>query len=257
MNECYVGTAVSLVVHGLVGVLVLGGSLTSVPSSLRVVEMDFSLLKDQPRQAYAVESFKKVVERKQVGLLKGDMAPRGKYPMDRPIEETYPMPPHEENVISSSVPTIVTASDAHGEVTVYGVEASYAGSSGESTRVQPHGSKAGSLNGDGRGTGEGGESLEAGGKDYSYIREAVMRNLKYPEEARRLGLEGKVILSFVVVESGITKDIRITNSSGYKLLDESAKNAVAVTRIARRAPYRVIVRLPITFRLQGNAGERL
>ena len=98
--------------------------------------------------------------------------------------------------------------------------------------------------------------MAAGSKDYNYIRDAVIKNVKYPERARRLGLEGKVILSFIVLENGTTKEIKVINSSGHLLLDESAKEAVAMTRIARRGPYRVVVNLPIMFRLQGPNDDR-
>jgi len=59
-----------------------------------------------------------------------------------------------------------------------------------------------------------------------------------------------VLLSFIVLENGTTKEIKVMQSSGHALLDKSAKEAVALTRISRRTPYRVAVSLPITFRLQ-------
>ena len=83
-----------------------------------------------------------------------------------------------------------------------------------------------------------------------------MKNVKYPERARRLGFEGKVLLSFIVLENGTTKEIKVIKSSGHRLLDESAKEAVAVTRITRKTPHRVVVSLPIMFRLQGPNDDR-
>jgi len=81
-----------------------------------------------------------------------------------------------------------------------------------------------------------------------------MKNIRYPDEAMRLGIEGKVLLSFIVLENGRTGSIEVIGSSGYRLLDQSAKEAVALTRIGRKVPYRVVVRLPITYRLQGSEG---
>jgi protein TonB len=107
------------------------------------------------------------------------------------------------------------------------------------------------MEGGGHGTGQGGDSLVAGGKDYKYIRDAIMKNIRYPDRARRLGFEGKVLLSFIVLENGTTTEITVISSSGHRILDESAKEAVAATHIARKMPYRVVVRLPVTFRLQG------
>jgi TonB family protein len=93
------------------------------------------------------------------------------------------------------------------------------------------------------------EGLAEGSENYRYIRDAILKNLRYPERARRLGLEGKVLLSFVVLEDGTTSEIKVLDGSRHRILDESAREAVAETRIARKVPYRVVVRLPVTFRL--------
>jgi protein TonB len=45
---------------------------------------------------------------------------------------------------------------------------------------------------------------------------------KYPRRARRKGYEGTVILEVLVDENGTVKDLKVFESSGYKLLDKSA-----------------------------------
>ncbi|MCE5281382.1 MAG: TonB family protein [Deltaproteobacteria bacterium] len=101
------------------------------------------------------------------------------------------------------------------------------------------------------------EGLAEGSENYRYIRDAILKNLRYPERARRLGLEGKVLLSFVVLEDGTTSEIKVLDGSRHRILDESARDAVAETRIARKVPYRVVVRLPVTFRLHGAKDHEL
>jgi protein TonB len=101
------------------------------------------------------------------------------------------------------------------------------------------------------------EGLAEGGENYRYIRDAILKNLRYPERARRLGLEGKVLLSFVVLEDGTTSEIKVLDGSRHRILDESAREAVAETRIARKVPYRVAVRLPVTFRLHRMKDQEL
>jgi TonB family protein len=118
------------------------------------------------------------------------------------------------------------------------------------TDGQGHGIGTGGSGGQGMGgNGGGGEGIRAGGRDYAYIRDSVMRHVRYPDEARRRGIEGKVLLSFVVLEDGSTARIRVERGSGSRLLDESARRAVAGTRVERRVPYRVAVHLPVTYRL--------
>jgi protein TonB len=48
----------------------------------------------------------------------------------------------------------------------------------------------------------------------------------YPRVARRRGYEGKVILEVLVNEEGRVEDLRIFQSSGYKVLDRSAMKSV-------------------------------
>jgi len=46
--------------------------------------------------------------------------------------------------------------------------------------------------------------------------------LYYPDEARKLGLEGKVVIGVLVDEIGRCQDVKIARSSGYYLLDSAA-----------------------------------
>lgn len=255
MRGSYLGTVISVAVHSCIAPLLIAASLTVHNTRVKVVEVDFSLIKDQPRMNSTPHDEKKMIEAKP-GLLKGKTAPKRIVEMDRPVQENPQTVPAKEGFEPSPVPTIVTTSDAQGEMIVYGTPATYAGSSGMGKFLQPHGSLSGSSEGGGEGTGQGGESLAAGSKDYNYIRDAVIKNVKYPERAMRLGFEGKVLLSFIVLENGTTKEIKVIQSSGHLLLDESAKEAVAMTRITRRVPYRVVVSLPITFRFQGPNDDR-
>lgn len=101
------------------------------------------------------------------------------------------------------------------------------------------------------GSGGNGDGIAAGGRDYRYIRDAVMQNVRYPEEAIRLGIEGSVLVSFKVLENGRPSEVKVVKGSGSRLLDRSATEAVARTRIGRKVPYRVLVHLPITYRLRG------
>ena len=99
----------------------------------------------------------------------------------------------------------------------------------------------------------GGGALQ-GGKDFSVIRDAIMRNIRYPEWARKKGFEGRVLLSFVVMEDGSTAQIKVLKGSGFGLLDEDAKRAVAKTRIASGVPGNTLVLLPVVYSLrQGTA----
>jgi len=49
---------------------------------------------------------------------------------------------------------------------------------------------------------------------------------KYPESARRDGLQGSLVIKFVIGRSGRLEEVDIIKSSGYPLLDEAAKKAL-------------------------------
>jgi protein TonB len=51
-------------------------------------------------------------------------------------------------------------------------------------------------------------------------------NLNYPEEARRQGLAGRLIMTVSVGRDGSVKGVVLQRSSGYKVLDEAARRVV-------------------------------
>ncbi|MCX7966820.1 MAG: energy transducer TonB [Syntrophorhabdaceae bacterium] len=108
---------------------------------------------------------------------------------------------------------------------------------------------------DGAGTGIGGKGggFGYGGtnvSDYAYLRDIIVKNITYPEKARKMGWEGRVILSFAINETGTINEIKILKSSGYPLLDEAAKEALLKIDKLQKRHERLIVQLPVEFRLK-------
>jgi periplasmic protein TonB len=58
------------------------------------------------------------------------------------------------------------------------------------------------------------------------VSSAVHRRYRYPRPARRAGLQGEVVLEFRVDSKGRIHDVRVASSSGYRLLDRAAVEAV-------------------------------
>ena len=77
---------------------------------------------------------------------------------------------------------------------------------------------------------------------------------QYPRNARRRGYEGKVILEVLVNEEGSVEDLRIFESSGYRVLDRAAMKSVQswLFEPGRRGDERVEmwVKVPIRFDLK-------
>jgi protein TonB len=131
-----------------------------------------------------------------------------------------------------------------------GAEAGYsAGGEGGKGTVSPKGSRMGSVyfQGEGKGRGDLG----------SYLGSARMRIEKakrYPREARRKGLEGKVVLSFQINRKGEAGEIKLIQSSGYSELDEEG-----MATLRRASPFpsplliekeKLMLEVPILFKLE-------
>ncbi|MCK5104802.1 MAG: energy transducer TonB [Cyclobacteriaceae bacterium] len=82
----------------------------------------------------------------------------------------------------------------------------------------------------------------------------VGKNLKYPAQARRMGIEGKVFVHFVVDKDGSLSDIKVVRGIGagcdaevLRIIHKSPKWNPGKQR---GRPVRVRMMLPITFKLQ-------
>lgn len=81
----------------------------------------------------------------------------------------------------------------------------------------------------------------------------LQRQINYPDMARKAGIEGKVIIQFIVNEQGRVEDPRVMRGIGGGCDEEAlrvVKQAEFQPGMQRGEPVRVQYSLPITFRLQ-------
>ena len=85
--------------------------------------------------------------------------------------------------------------------------------------------------------------------------QSIMKEIRYPEEARKNGLEGRVFVQFIVNEQGDVESPKIVRGVG-DILDDEALRVVENTKfkpgMQRGKPVRVQYSLPIMFRLSGS-----
>ncbi len=231
MKERNLGTVLSVVMHLCLMSLMMIPAFPVQHKPPNVVTVHFSDRGDSAGKSSTPDGD---TARNRKRPLKSEKATKGTVGSDRPIREN---------------PSSVRAA-ARGEPVFAGAEANFI-LDAEPANAHPAGSgyavsAAGSREAGGQE--KGGPAAES--EDYRYIRDAVMRNVRYPDRARRLGLEGKVVVSFIVQEDGTTSEIRLLGSSTHRILDQSAKEAVASVRIAKKVASRIVVRLPIVYKLQ-------
>jgi TonB family protein len=84
---------------------------------------------------------------------------------------------------------------------------------------------------------------------------SIQREIRYPETARRAGIEGRVYVQFIINEQGEVESPRVIRGIGGGA-DEEALRVVSQARfepgVQRGRPVRVQYSLPIFFRLQGS-----
>ena len=91
-------------------------------------------------------------------------------------------------------------------------------------------------------------------ENFAYIRDIIMKNLSYPRIAREMGWSGKVVVTFLVLEDGAVKDIKIVRSSGFGILDKSAVETIKKSCPFPRPPAAAQLKVPIEFRLGQEDG---
>jgi protein TonB len=82
-----------------------------------------------------------------------------------------------------------------------------------------------------------------------YIKDIIQKNITYPDTARRNGWMGKVKVSFVIKNNGRAKDIKVIQSSGFRILDKSAKEAVSRSSPFPHPPAEARIIIPILYTL--------
>lgn len=83
---------------------------------------------------------------------------------------------------------------------------------------------------------------------------AIQKALKYPEIARKAGIEGRVIVQVLVSEKGQVIKTRVIKSLGHSGCDDAAVNAIKSVKwkpaLQRDKPVKVWVAIPVIFRLK-------
>ncbi len=87
----------------------------------------------------------------------------------------------------------------------------------------------------------------------AHIRSLIQSSLRYPPMAKRLGIEGVVVVAFVLGEEGVVKSANILTPSGNKSLDARALQTVLELSGEYPRPEKAIdLRIPIAFNIKNS-----
>ena len=93
------------------------------------------------------------------------------------------------------------------------------------------------------------------------LMEFLSKNVKYPQEAYKNGIQGRVIVTFVINKDGSISDAKVVKSVDPQL-DEEALRVVHsmpnwIPGRQNGEPVNVKYTVPITFKLQGNESKEV
>ena len=91
------------------------------------------------------------------------------------------------------------------------------------------------------------------GKNWDTFPAWVMQNIKYPENARRNNIQGRVMIEFIIEKDGSLSNIRVLSDTDEELNQEAIRVIQSSPKWTpgkqRRQPVRVRFQIPVTFRL--------
>jgi periplasmic protein TonB len=251
------GILVSILVHGLVGAAVYAIPVGKL-SKPEMISVDFTLIDQEPGpEALQGPGRRTAAKAKTDGTIPGPAVKQerqGWPAMDVRAVEREPSriapaadPAEAEQHFATSSDDSQEAPGAFSPpdgTPVAGTPGSTSGQTGAGSANVASLGRIGSpgASGDASGSGQGSILRE--------IRDSIMKNVLYPDKARRMGWEGRVIVSFTVYEDGSIRDARIVQSSGTLLLDDAAKEALRKSTVRTQAAKRVQVMLPIEYKLK-------
>ena len=89
----------------------------------------------------------------------------------------------------------------------------------------------------------------------------LSENVKYPKEAVKKGIQGRVICQFVVEADGSISNVEVVRSGGHHLLDQEAVRVISIMPkwkpgTQRGKPIRVKYTIPVNFRLPEGSSAK-
>lgn len=90
----------------------------------------------------------------------------------------------------------------------------------------------------------------------SDVRVFIQQNVRYPEAAKKAGIEGRVVVQFIVNADGLTENATVTRGIGYGCDEEALRLVRSMSRWrpakVNGKPVRSYFSLPIKFALNGE-----
>ena len=241
----------SLLIHAVVILGILGLSLAA-KNNPRPIVIDFDLEKTISAPPPPVQ---KAPETQKVAAPPSEKAFKA-IPPPVPREEVRPIPPPEAPKVQETSPTWIHSIS---DLTVPTENPGVPNVPGGLGKVEGKAGVSGTTYGSGKGGTGGGGTTEAGAGEkaksrylaehFAFIRDKILQRVTYPPLARRMGWQGKVVLSFVINPNGTIKEPEVAQGSGHEILDQSALEALKGSAPFPQPPVEARITIPIAYKL--------
>ena len=244
------GLAASLLLHLSIGAALIGAYFASRSTVVPVVDLTLTgPFEDSPPSD---------VEGPRAAALRHGGKPfiasqERNRPSDPPVPETpsaviasvIPSEPARESILPA-VPRDTTGSSAQSQPSSFGAGVDgRPRPGGANPHSEPHG--GGGTTASGRPSGISDSTYPFG--NFTGIRDTIQRGIVYPPNARREGMEGKVVVAFRLLPDGSVRNIRIVQSSGHYPLDRGAMEGVRNASPFPPPPAETEIITPVVYRL--------
>ncbi len=232
MNRDNKSLLLSLALHSVI--IASGITLqAAVAQNKKPVVIDFDLAKPAPKA-------EQQVKKNRPG------PPRPQEPKAKLVSKPVPESPRQEKLPPTPVKT---ATEAAGPVAVNGPPREAGPPPAPSSANGPPAGAVRSGSG-GSGTSTDGLKNRYLREHFEYIRALIQKNIVYPPRAKRMGWTGKVVVFFLITESGYTKNEKIIKSSGYDILDKNVVETIKSLEPYPKPPISAELKIPVTFNLE-------
>lgn len=246
MNHQNRAFQISILIHGVILAVVVLCS-TFMTQYKKVVILDFHLLKPVPA-VQKVDPLKQISFRKTRSVSSTIQQNTKKKESDRNLKETSRTSDLPEAPPVVKLPESLKREGGLG-VGMPDVAKEVKGASSGISKEVKGGSGINPVSGNSDG---GKESAKAKylNDHFAYIRDKILRNISYPDAARRMGWQGKVLLSFIIKANGSVKGFNVIQSSGFSILDKDAIETVKDTAPFPKPPAEAQLVIPIIYHLR-------
>ncbi len=256
------GFFVSLLLHGAAVGLLFAGQMNMTPVSSVPKTIDISAFtvakaveEAAPAAAPLPEVTPEPVKPKPVVKPKPISKPK---PKPKPVAKPVSLPPVPEPVQESEPKYVSDFGDkeyapvnvpVNPELPEYD-GSGYVGKEEDAAAEESGTETAGTGSGKGKGIGSGNIAEAYMQINLAGIRRKIHDSLEYPTVARRMGMRGTSAVKFRIHTDGKVDDASIHSSSGFKLLDEAARQAVLDASPLPSPSETVYVVLSVSFALR-------